>query len=121
MQSPITRSGHKAETMQAARPPGGPNGGPGGGGPNGGQRPNRPPGANGPNGGGPRGGGFLARMDTNKDGAISKAELDAALTAQFKMADADHNGFLSLAEFQAMRGPGGGGGGRGQGGQGRGQ
>ncbi len=76
--------------MQSAMPAGGPGGA---------ERPNRPRG----------GGGFMTRMDANKDGAISKAELDAAQTIQFKAADADHNGFLSLTEFQSMRGPGGGG------------
>jgi hypothetical protein len=84
--------------MQSAMPAGGP------GGAGGAERPNRPRG----------GGGFMTRMDTNKDGAISKAELDAAQTTQFKAADADHNGFLSLTEFQSMRGPGSGGGRRGQ-------
>ena len=84
--------------MQSAMPARGP------GGAGGAQRPNRP-----------RGGGFMTRMDTNKDGAISKAEFDATLTTQFKAADADHNGFLSLTEFQSMRGPGGGGARRGQG------
>lgn len=79
--------------MQSAMPAGGP------GGAGGAERPNRPRG----------GGGFMTRMDTNKDGAIAKAELDAAQTTQFKAADADHNGFLSLTEFQSMRGPGGGG------------
>lgn len=81
--------------MQSAMPAGGAAGA------GGAQRPNRP------RGGG--GGGFMTRMDTNKDGAISKAELDAAQTTQFKAADADSNGFLSLTEFQSMRGPGGGG------------
>ena len=56
-------------------------------------------------------GGMLARLDTNKDGTVTRAELDAAMTANFRAADADKNGWLSLNEFQTMRGPGGNGGG----------
>ena len=95
--------------MQAGRGPGGP------GGPDG-QRPNGPRPGGPPGGGQGRGGGMLAMLDANKDGAVTRAELNAAMTARFKAADADKNGWLSLNEFQAMRGPGfggGGGGGRG--------
>jgi hypothetical protein len=87
--------------MQAMRGPGGPNG----------QRPNgQGPSGPGPNGGpgqGGRGGPF-AGMDANKDGAITRAELNAAMTTRFKAADANKDNALSLAEFQAMRGGGGG-------------
>ncbi len=84
--------------MQAMRRDGPPGGAPAG---------KAPPPKGGP--GGPRrGGGMLGMMDSNKDGVVTRAELDAALTVRFREADADHNGTLSLNEFQAMRGPGGG-------------
>ncbi len=55
------------------------------------------------------GGGMMAMLDANKDGAVTRAEMDGAMTQRFRAADADKNGWLSLTEFQGMRGPGGGG------------
>jgi Ca2+-binding EF-hand superfamily protein len=43
------------------------------------------------------------QMDADKDGAISRAELNAYLTARFKEADTNHDGLLSDAEQQALR------------------
>lgn len=72
-------------------PPGGPGRGPGGG-----------------SGGGR--GGFMTRMDTNGDGAVTKAEMAAGIEARFKAADTNGDGWLSKGELlmmrQRMRGPG---------------
>jgi hypothetical protein len=55
-----------------------------------------------------RGGGLdrLVAMDANGDGAITRAEAEAARTAQFNRLDTDHDGYLSQAERAAA--PGGG-------------
>ena len=59
-------------------------------------------------GGGP--GGVMMRLDANKDGAITKAEMAASTAERFKMADTNHDGWLSKGELlmmrQRMRGPG---------------
>ena len=50
------------------------------------------------------------RLDTNKDGAVSNAEMAASIEQRFKMADTNHDGWLSKGELlmmrQRMRGPG---------------
>lgn len=55
---------------------------------------------------GRRGGGAMLRVlqqaDTNNDGALTQAELDAFRTAQVEAADADDDGNLSLEEFQTI-------------------
>ena len=57
-----------------------------------------------------RPGGFMMRLDANKDGAITKAEMAASTAERFKMADTNHDGWLSKGELlmmrQRMRGPG---------------
>ena len=45
---------------------------------------------------------LLDKFDTNKDGKISKAEIDAAQADQLKKYDKDGDGTLSLAEYQAL-------------------
>jgi Ca2+-binding EF-hand superfamily protein len=54
-------------------------------------------------------GGRLAAMfamaDTNHDGAVSRAEFDAARAARFEQLDADHNGVLSASEMPHWGGP----------------
>jgi hypothetical protein len=45
---------------------------------------------------------MLRNVDTNNDGALSQAEIDAAVDGRFAEFDADKNGSLSLAEFQAL-------------------
>lgn len=42
-----------------------------------------------------------ASIDTNADGTISPDEMKAARSTQFKAADADHDGVLTLAESKA--------------------
>ncbi len=42
------------------------------------------------------------KFDTNKDGKISKAEVDAAEADQLKKYDKDGDGTLSLSEYQAL-------------------
>jgi len=79
------------------------------GGPNGGSPGNGPPGANGGGGSGRRGGGspaeMLARLDTDNDGKLSMAELEA-LPEQFRSrlteADKNHDGFVDKTELAAM-------------------
>jgi hypothetical protein len=44
-------------------------------------------------------------LDTNSDGAITRAEAEAGRVAVFARLDADGNGSLSEAERQNMRGP----------------
>lgn len=44
----------------------------------------------------------LAKVDTDGNGKISKAEAEAAREAHFKSADVDGNGSVSLEEFEAM-------------------
>lgn len=59
------------------------------------------------------GGGRMERMDRNGDGEISRAEFTAGSLARFIRADADHDGTVTVAEWQAARGHHGGGGGDG--------
>lgn len=107
------------DTMRAERP-GGPGGmGPDGMGPGGpggdkaggpGMPP--PPGGAGPRGlGGGGGGGMLARLDTNGDGKVTRAEY----AAPFDLLDANKDGFIDATERAAIPqgGPGGGGAGGG--------
>lgn len=44
---------------------------------------------------------MLLQYDTNKDGIISRAEMEAGKTAEFAKADANADGFLSWDEFKA--------------------
>jgi Ca2+-binding EF-hand superfamily protein len=44
---------------------------------------------------------FMERLDTNKDGKITKDEYAAARTAEFKAADKNGDGFISKEEFAA--------------------
>lgn len=44
---------------------------------------------------------FLERADANNDGVITRAEFDAVRGARFLAIDADHNGVLSAAEREA--------------------
>ncbi len=44
---------------------------------------------------------MLLQYDTNQDGIISRAELEAGKTAEFAKADTNADGFLSWDEFQA--------------------
>ena len=59
------------------------------------------PGGEGPGRGGR--GGMMAMADTNKDGAISKAELTAGLEARFARMDVDKDGKLTQADRDAKR------------------
>jgi Ca2+-binding EF-hand superfamily protein len=45
----------------------------------------------------------LEALDTNKDGIVSKEEVEAAKAARFAVADADGNGSVSFGEFEAMK------------------
>jgi len=49
-----------------------------------------------------RGGDLLAAMDANGDGAVTRAEAQAAREALFTRLDADGDGYLSQAERDAM-------------------
>ena len=51
---------------------------------------------------GPLGHEMLANVDTNSDGALSQAEIDAAIDARFAEFDANKDMNLSLDEFQAL-------------------
>lgn len=53
----------------------------------------------GPGGPGPN---LLKQFDTNDDGKLTQAEIDAARQARLEPFDADKNGALSLAEYQAL-------------------
>jgi hypothetical protein len=61
-------------------------------------------------GGGMMGGGhfgmlgheMLQNVDTNNDSALSQEEINAAVNSRFTEFDADKNGSLSLAEFEAL-------------------
>lgn len=44
---------------------------------------------------------FFERLDTNKDGKITKAEYDASRAAEFKAADKNGDGFVGKEEFAA--------------------
>lgn len=62
-------------------------------------------------GAGPMAGdGFFRINDLNGDGAVTKAEMQTALEQRFKMADTNHDGWLSKGELimmrQRARGPG---------------
>ena len=56
-----------------------------------------------PPAGGRGGGGFFQMMDKNGDGAVSKAEMEAAGQRRFDMADTNHDGWLSKGEVILMR------------------
>ncbi len=58
-------------------------------------------GGQGGGGQGGRGGGMLGRYDTDHDGKISLAEYEAGRAMQFKRMDADGNGSVSFAEIDA--------------------
>jgi hypothetical protein len=45
---------------------------------------------------------MLKDVDTNADGKLSQDEINAAIDARFAEFDADKNGSLSLAEFEAL-------------------
>jgi hypothetical protein len=44
---------------------------------------------------------LMLSFDANKDGTVSRDEVDVGLKAQFDAADTDHNGSLNLSEIQA--------------------
>ena len=50
--------------------------------------------------GGP--GNALAQFDTNKDGAVTQAEIDEMRTSRLKQFDKNNDGKLSLEEYQAL-------------------
>jgi hypothetical protein len=52
---------------------------------------------------GGKGGRMLERVDTNKDGAISREEFRAAAAARFERMDANRDGRIDAAEQSAMR------------------
>ncbi|KXU29546.1 calcium-binding protein [Sphingobium sp. 22B] len=52
---------------------------------------------------GPRGGGMLMMADANKDGAVTKVELTAALEARFARLDANKDGKLDQADRDILR------------------
>jgi Ca2+-binding EF-hand superfamily protein len=60
-----------------------------------------PPGAPGRHGGH---GDMLARIDTNKDGKISREEMRARIDARFDKLDTNKDGVIDQAEMQAARG-----------------
>lgn len=65
---------------------------------------------------GKRDGGMLRRLDTDKDGRISRAEFAAQAATRFARMDANRDGTIDKTEMAAMAGPRGGmarGGGRG--------
>jgi hypothetical protein len=47
---------------------------------------------------------LMLAYDANKDGAVSREEIDAGLQRQFEIADSDRNGSLNLREVQAENG-----------------
>ena len=51
---------------------------------------------------GPRLEALLEKFDTNKDGKLSKAQVDQGLADQFKKYDKDGDGTLSHSEYQAL-------------------
>lgn len=46
---------------------------------------------------------WLAVMDTDHDGTVSKHEFTAYMEAQFDKADADHDGTLDAKELEQLR------------------
>jgi Ca2+-binding EF-hand superfamily protein len=46
---------------------------------------------------------FLTRMDANKDGAVTRAEMGAMTEQRFKMADTNNDGWLSRGELLMMQ------------------
>lgn len=46
---------------------------------------------------------WLAAMDTDHDGTVSKQEFTAYMDAQFDKADADHDGTLNAQELEQLR------------------
>jgi Ca2+-binding EF-hand superfamily protein len=46
---------------------------------------------------------WLAAMDKDKDGTVSKEEFTAYMEAQFDKADADHDGTLDRNELEQLR------------------
>ncbi len=44
----------------------------------------------------------MLKYDANKDGKVTRAELEAGLRAEFAAADKDHNGVLDLDEMRAV-------------------
>jgi len=49
--------------------------------------------------------GWFARVDSNQDGAVDRAEFLADMRAQFVRMDADVDGFITVDEVQAYRQP----------------
>jgi hypothetical protein len=47
---------------------------------------------------------LMLGFDTNKDGSVTRDEVETGLKRQFDQADADHNGSLNLGEIQAENG-----------------
>lgn len=45
--------------------------------------------------------GLLRHLDTDKDGKVSLAEVDAFVTKRFDRLDRDHKGYLTLEDFEA--------------------
>lgn len=52
-----------------------------------------------------RGERFLARLDADKDGKVSKAEALAKATERFDRVDANKDGFITADEIAVRRGP----------------
>jgi len=46
---------------------------------------------------------WLAAMDTDHDGTVSKQEFTTYMDAQFDKADADHDGTLDAKELEQLR------------------
>jgi Ca2+-binding EF-hand superfamily protein len=46
---------------------------------------------------------WLAAMDTDNDGTVSKQEFNAYMDAQFDKADVDHDGTLDAKELEQLR------------------
>jgi hypothetical protein len=47
---------------------------------------------------------LMLSYDANKDGSVTREEVEAGLKQQFDLADSDHNGGLNLREVQAENG-----------------
>jgi len=52
---------------------------------------------------GNRGGHFMDRFDSNKDGTVTKEEINKVRSEEFLKYDKDGNGVLSVDEWKAMR------------------